>query len=185
MGHLGALQITPFKNVDCSINSGWIGAMLVWWSFVVHQISLQVEISLHKVDARSGNGDHKNVSLKTIDCCHRPNFMQVSRGYQKSSLTEDVMLKTLKSIGFTLDLLESVQIKNHLYLSNFDTCLSNNQLVLKFSFWQIEYSWNFNTSPSFLHKILFFDMAFFFFFLNYIILFYFLKGECSTFLKII
>jgi hypothetical protein len=29
MGHLGALQITPLKNVDCSINSGWIGAMLV------------------------------------------------------------------------------------------------------------------------------------------------------------
>jgi len=96
----------------------------------------------------SGNGDHKEVSLKTIDCRHRPNFMQVSRGYQKSSLKEDVMLKTLKSIGFTLDLLESVQIKNHLYLSNFDTCLSNNQLVLKFSFWQIEYSWNFNTFPS-------------------------------------
>jgi len=129
--------------------------------------------------ARSGNGDHKEVSLKTIDCRQRLNFMQVSRAYQKSSLKEHVTMKTLKSIGFTLDLLESVQIKNHLYLSNFDTCLSNNQLVLKFSFWKIEYSWNFNTFPSFLHKILFFDMAIYF------LIFKFFLEECSISLKII
>ncbi len=39
----------------------------------------------------------KRVSLKTIDCRHRPNFMQFSRAYQKSSLLkEHVILKNIE-----------------------------------------------------------------------------------------
>jgi hypothetical protein len=39
------------------------------------------------------------------------------------------------------------------YVGNFDTCLLNNWLILRFSVWQMECSWRFH---SFLHKIIVF-----------------------------
>jgi hypothetical protein len=42
-----------------------------------------------------------------------------------------------------------------LYLGNFNTCLLNNSLLLKFSFWQMECSWRFHSF--FLHKIIVFE----------------------------